>query len=46
MEGRTEWDVGWIWDEASFLLGLYNIVQVEGGLDAFYERPPKVYGCD
>lgn len=44
VEGRTEWDVGWMWVEARFLLSFYNILQAESGWDHFYTRPPKVYG--
>lgn len=44
VEGSTDWDVGWMWVEARFLLEFYDILQADSGWDHFYTRPPKVYG--
>lgn len=44
VDGCTDWDVGWMWVEAKFLLGFYDTLQADSGWDHFYTRPPKVYG--
>jgi hypothetical protein len=43
IDGNTDWDVGWMWVEASLLLSLYGILQGDGW-DDFYVRPLRVYG--
>lgn len=45
-EDEEDWDLGWMWVEASFLCGFYDIVQADSGWDCFYVRPPGVYGRD
>ena len=44
IEGRTSWDVGWMWVDVQFLLSFYDILMADSGWDHFYVRPPKVYG--
>lgn len=43
-EGSTASDPDWMWVEARFLLGFYNILQSDSGWEHFYVPPPRVYG--